>query len=73
MHNKTALGTLMTTGIFCLSLTGCLPTPKVSGEPSPSGQWSGSMLVVRIPHTDPHLNERCIPGSSRIVLGPAYH
>ena len=73
LHNKTAVGPLVVTGIFCLSLTGCLPTPKVSGEPSPSGQWSGSMLVLRIAHPGPHLKDTFISGSSSIVLRPAYH
>lgn len=73
LHNKTAVGPLVVTGIFCLSLTGCLPTPKVSGEPSPSGQWSGSMLVLRIAHPGPHLKDTFISGSSSIVPCPADH
>jgi hypothetical protein len=68
-----SIATLVTMGIFCVSLAGCLPTPKVSGEPSTSGQWSDRMLLVRIAHPGPHLKNEFFTGSSGIVPRSAYH
>lgn len=40
---------LIILGIFGLSTLGCLPTPSVGGEISPSGEWYGRGRMVQIP------------------------
>ena len=39
---------LIILGIFGVSMLGCLPTPSVSGEFRPAGEWHGRARMVYI-------------------------
>lgn len=57
-------GDLIILGVFGLSTLGCLPTPSVSGEISPSRKGYDSGLMVHLAFPGPYLKDEFFAGFS---------